>query len=380
MELMSESEWDEVRDVARTMLAARSPSSRVRQVASSTDAFDKELWAEMAHLGWMAIEPPERLGGSAMGFNGLAVLLVELGRSLTGPPFLSSAVLGLGALLASPNERLQATWIPPIARGDRLVTVVIGDLFGQPAGVRTVRSPSGWAMTGTSAFVPDARSADAFIVLARSSDGNAVLALVEADAWGLEVAEVPTLDVTRTFGRAELNDVQADATSILAVGADAERIAGSVMDRAAVGVACDSLGIAMRALEMTIAYAKEREQFGHPIGAFQAVKHQCSDLFVEIQAATTVVEAAVDAIASDRPDASALASMAKFVACRAGTNAAGTGIQLHGGIGYTWEHDMHLLFRRAQLDNALCGDGRWHRRRLAALMFGAERAEREPAG
>ena len=219
------------------------------------------------------------------------------------------------------------------------------------------------SLSGSAGFVPDASIADVVVVGARDEAGQDVLLVLSTDREGISVERLPVLDQTRNLGRVTFTDVEVDAHDLMTD--DAAKCHLSLQERASVAVAADSIGNAREVVHRTASYARERTQFGLPIGAFQGVKHQCADMFVGTEAAATLVAAAATAISTGSTDADRLASMAKFAACRNAVDVAGRGVQLHGGIGYTWEHDMHIFLKRAALNAALFGDGRFHLRHVA---------------
>lgn len=223
----------------------------------------------------------------------------------------------------------------------------------------------GWLLSGPVPHVVDAPTADVVVALAHTLDGTPVLVVVEAGCSGLTMKREPTIDRTRSLGWLDFVDVHVPATSVLATGAAATQAIDAVVPRLALATASDSLGIATRVLETTTEYAVQRHQFGRAIGSFQAVKHQAADMLVRTEMARALLDEAADAVDDGHPDAPALASMAKAYSCETASWVAGRGIQLHGGIGYTWEHDMHIYLKRAKLNEAIFGDPRWHRERVA---------------
>jgi alkylation response protein AidB-like acyl-CoA dehydrogenase len=327
---------DDQRDIQRTardLLASRSPFERVREHAEA-GRYDDALWRELAELGWPGIAVSEEHGGQGLGVVELAVLLEELGFACAVTPFLGS-VLAAGAIESAGSDEQKARWLPGLASGE---------LRG--------------ALGAAGQLVPDAAGADVVVLV----DVAARTATVQD---GGAVEAVDAIDPTRRFGR------------IAAGGDPLEGDAGAAIDRALVAVSADLVGVCQRAQDMTVAYVKERKQFGVPVGTFQAVQHKAAQMLLETEgsrAATLFAAWTADAEPERLP---AAAAMAKAWASDAGRSATATAIQLHGGIGFTWEADVHWLFKRAQLDAALLGGGGTHRGRVAALHAG--RTEAVPA-
>jgi alkylation response protein AidB-like acyl-CoA dehydrogenase len=342
---------DELRSVARDLLG------------NGTVA-----WGRLAEAGWLGLEVPESLGGAGATFAEVAVVLEELGRAAAPGPYLGTAVLGAGALnLLAPSEGRDGL-LRLVASGERVVTVALpaGDEAVSP--FRVERSPEGLRVHGRAGFVPDAPGADRLLLPALIGDGEPVLVVVHDDAPGLEVADQPVLDATRSLGAVTAHgiEVRDDQVWRFAGGPETETEAAvrRLADRAAVAVACDSLGLMAAMLDATVAYAKVREQFGQPIGSFQAVKHACADMLVATTVSRELVQAAIQAVTSDA-DAGAAVSMAKSHATGTAVDVVGAALQLHGGIGYTWESGVHAYLKRAALNRSLFGSPRAHRRRLA---------------
>jgi alkylation response protein AidB-like acyl-CoA dehydrogenase len=365
----------ELRETVRAVLAERSAPDRVRALADDPIGFDPAMWTMCAGLGWTGLEIPEEHGGSGMSFRELAVVLDELGRALTPLPVLASVVLGTGAILLAGDAEQRATWLPALAAGERRLTVALGGPSGRydpdAAGVSAVADGDGLRLTGTVAYVPDASACDAVVVAV--GDGAALtLALVPTTARGLVIRPTPTHDQTRRLCELTFHDVTVPGRDVLgAVGGAAETVEW-LLDRAATALALDSHGGARRALEISVDYAGQREQFGRPIGSFQAVKHRCADMLVAVETARVAAETAAREMATRPGGRSVWPSIAKSHACDAYAQVAGDGIRVHGGIGCTWEHDLHLFVKRAKLDQAWFGTSAWHRERIAQRVIDAE--------
>jgi alkylation response protein AidB-like acyl-CoA dehydrogenase len=354
---------DELRAVARDLLAPTSPLvSGGEPVAAD--------WKELAQAGWPGLEVPEAQGGSGASFAEVAVVLEELGRAATASPFLGT-VLAVGALrLAEPSPAGNAL-LAGIATGDVIATVAVPtgavDLARGQLPFRLDRADDRARLVGSTPFVPDAPGADRILVVADDPVSGPVLVDVAPGA-GVEVEDTPVVDASRS-----LATVTADGTPV-----DIDRcwpLAGDPHDllvRGAVAVALDSIGVAGAALDATVAYAAVRHQFGRPIGSFQAVKHACADVAVELTISRRLVADAVEQLVAGTPGADRAASMAKAHAAETAVTATGSALQLHGGIGYTWEHGLHVHLKRAALDRSLFGSPAAHRARLAR-HYGAPR-------
>jgi alkylation response protein AidB-like acyl-CoA dehydrogenase len=362
---------DELRGAARDMLGAASMSARVRELAATPDGFDEDLWRHFAEMGLPGIEISEEFDGAGARFGDLAVVLTELGGHLASNGLAATTVLGAGALAAVPGHPRARAWLPRIAAGTARASAAVLSGEGEPGspGLLVTQGQGGWRVSGSSGYVPDAGIADLLVLRALDPDGGEILLAVEAGTPGLDVTPAPMLDITRRFGVITAAELEVGEADVLAAGTEAEAIVRRLLDRAALAVAADALGVAQRALDVTVDYAKTREQFGRPIGSFQAVKHRCADMFVAVTTARIALEEALDRYDVAPDDASAAVSRAKAYTCDAAAQVVEDGTDMHGGIGFTWEHDMHLLVKRARLDQALYGDSRMHRRRAADLTW-----------
>lgn len=318
----------EIKRVARELLSARSSWARVREAAEAGAAYDQSLWDELVGLGWPGIAVRDEHGGQGLGAVELAVLLEELGYACAATPFLSVAAAA-AAIDACGSEAQRARWLPALASGEAT------------AGI------------GTRALCADGVGAELLVLLERPS-GEAVL------VTGADCAHLETIDPTRRYAT-----VSGGEAEPLGAGGGASAVAAA--DRIRAAVAAEVVGVAQRALEMTLAYVQERRQFGVPVGAFQAVQHRCAQMLLEVESArSTALFAAwaADAAPARLPEAAALAAAA---AADGGRSVTASAIQAHGGIGFTWEADVHWLYKRAQLDAALLGGARRHRAALARL-------------
>jgi alkylation response protein AidB-like acyl-CoA dehydrogenase len=321
----------------------------LRSVAGDLLAKDRTVeWSVLAEAGWTGLEVPDDLGGAGATFGEVAVICEEMGRAASANHFLGGAVLTVGLL-----KSLR----PSDSRDEVLTAVAAASL--RPAVAVGSFTLDGGTLSGHADFVPDAEGADRLLVIAADSDGSPVV----VEVANLTVTPQPVLDETRRL--ATVSADAAEVAQVLRFGGDPQEQVRRLLDRAAVAVACDSLGLSEAMLAATVAYAKVRNQFGRPIGSFQAVKHACADMQVAIAVSRQLVSAAVEAVADDRPDAGVAAAMAKSYACSAAVDVAGKAMQLHGGIGYTWESGIHVYLKRAALNRSLFGSPAAHRRQLA---------------
>ena len=362
---------DELRAAARDMLRVASTSSRVRELAATQDGIDQELWRRFAEMGWPGIEVGEDFGGAGARFGDLAVVLVELGSHLASNCLAATTVLGAGALALVPSHPLVREWLPRIADGTARASAALLTETGEPdsAGLLATPAPGGWRVSGSSGYAPDAGAADVLVLRARRPAGGELLRAAVRGAPGLVVAPAPMLDITRRFADVTASDLEVSDTDVLAEGEAAAAAVSRLLDRAALATAADALGVAERALACTVDYAKTRVQFGRQIGSFQAVKHRCTDMFIAVQTARIALQEGLDRYDAAPGDAAEAVSRAKAYTCDAAAQVVEDAVDLHGGIGFTWDHDMHVLVKRARLDQALYGDSRAHRRRAADLAW-----------
>jgi alkylation response protein AidB-like acyl-CoA dehydrogenase len=362
-------EQEALREVVRQFLAARSPESAVRELMATERGYDPEVWSRMAdQLGLQGLIVPEDLGGQGFGATELAVVLEEMGAALLCAPFLSTVVLAANALLVSGDRAAQEAVLPGIAAGRTLATLAVVEGTGRwdEDGVEAVAVAQGasWRLTGTKPYVLDGHVADVVLVAARSAAGVS-LYLVDGDAPGLERTLQPTLDATRKQATLELRDVEA---TLVGTEGGAWAVIAAVRDLAAVGLAAEQTGGAQRCLDMAVEYAKVRVQFDRPIGSFQAIKHKCADMLLEVESARSAAWYAAVCAAEDSTELPAVASLAKAYCSEAYSHVAGENIQIHGGIGFTWEHPAHLYLKRAKASEVLLGSPTFHRELLVQRL------------
>ena len=357
-------ELDLIRSTAREFLADRIGIPVVRELMMSDEGFDRSLWKELADLGWTGLTIDETHGGAGYGFVELTVLAEEMGRAVTPGPFFASAVLATEAIKAAGTPDQQASLLPDLASGATIGTLAVWE---EPRGwgldeLQTTASRRGddWVLAGSKRFVLDAHLADLLIVAARLPEGGVGLFAVASDSPGVTVTQTPTLDPTRRMGDITFDSVV--ARTLLGEGPGEEALRRALA-LGAVALANEQVGGAQRCLEMSVEHAKSRYQFGRPIGSFQAIKHRCAEMLVRVEQARSAAYYA--ARVTDDPEELELAShLAASLASEAYEWVSAENIQVHGGIGFTWEHDAHLYFKRAKASSLLLGDPRHHRRLL----------------
>lgn len=363
-------EQRELRAVVRNLFSSRATPERVREVMLEHHGIDEPLWRELAGMGLVGLTIPAAYGGSATGFDDLAIVVEEAGRALVPVPLLSSAVLGTSTVLASGDERAMAATLPAVADGSRRLALAHLGASGSitaPPGVVARRDGDAWVVDGRAGWVVDGASADVLVTAASSPDGL-VLLLVPSSTDGVTPEPVSTLDLTRPLAHIDFEGVRLPTTARLEGDPESSLAAGLAAGAAA--LACEQVGGADHVLGATIAHVNARVQFGRRIGSFQAVKHRLAEDLVRLEAArSTALHAARVVAAGDDPDEIAIAvPMAKSLCSEVFETVAADGLQLHGGIGFTWEHESHMYLKRAKSSKQLLGSPRHHRRTLADAL------------
>ncbi len=369
-------EQEMLRSSARDFLAKEAPMTYVRKMMDDERGYTDDLWRKMAELGWMGLVLPEEFGGSGLDFVDMVVVLEEMGRAVLPGPFFSTVILAGIAIAEGGTAKQKSTHLPKIADGSLKATLAQLEPSARwdAEGIElTARSEGGgWVLDGTKLFVPDANVADLFVVAGRApgskgSDGVSLF-LVDAKAPGVTVTMLKTMDQTRKLGEVTFKGVKVAADALLGTAGGGWKLLERVADRGKVGLAAEMCGGAQRVLEMSVEYAKVREQFGKPIGSFQAIQHKCANMLVEVESSKSITYYAAWAVANDVAEAPLAAAMAKAYTSDAYRHTAGEGIQIHGGIGFTWEHDMHIFFKRAKSSEVTFGDATWNREIVARLI------------
>lgn len=366
-------EQELLRATARRYLDTTVPSATVRSLMETEAGYDPAQWSDLARMGWQSMAIPEQYGGAGYTFLETAVLLEEMGRSLFPAPFLSTVVMAPDLLRAG-SEDQQRELLTGIAAGERLVAVAWAEPSGRwdAAGVQTEARPAGgdWILSGTKSFVIDGHVADTLIVAARTGQGDRpeegiTLFLLPADTVGVECRRLETMDPTRKLAEVQLHEVRLPPAAQLGEIGAAWPALSDLRDLVSVALAVEGVGGAQRCLDLAVDYAKVRVQFGRPIGSFQAVKHKCADMLVAVESAKSAAYYAAWAASEGGRELATVAPLAKSYCADAFFAVAEETIQVLGGIGFTWEHDAHLFFKRAKTNQLLFGDPAFQRRLLA---------------
>ena len=359
-------EQEELRKTVRAFLEAKSPESAVREQMDTESGFDPAVWSQMGEqMGLQGLHIPEEFGGSGYSFVELGIVLEEMGRALLCAPFFSSVVLAANTLLQSGDDAAKKTYLPGIASGDTKATLAFTEPSGKwdEAGItmEAEGSGDGYTLSGTKMFVLDGHTADLIIVAARTGNGVSLFA-VDSSASGLTRTALSTMDQTRKQAKLEFDNTPA---TLIGNDGDGWKVLSTVLDLAAIGLAAEQVGGAQKVLEMAVEYAKVRVQFGRPIGSFQAIKHKCADMLLEVESAKSAAYYGMWCAAEMNDELPSVASLAKAYCSEAYFHATAENIQIHGGIGFTWEHPAHLYFKRAKSSELLFGDPTYHRELLA---------------
>jgi alkylation response protein AidB-like acyl-CoA dehydrogenase len=377
MDIGFSEEQELLRETARKFLEGECDTPFVRRMMATDDAVTEAFWRQLAENGWLGILFREADGGSGLGMVDLVVLMEEIGRAVMPGPFPATVLLGGLAISVAGSAAQRQQWLPRITAGEAKATLAVSEPNARwdAAGITLAarERSGGFALSGVKMFVPDAHLADVLVVAARTRDGSTMedgisLFLVPKDAAGLVIRRLPSVDETRKLCEVRLDNVGLPASALLGELHQGWPALSGVIDRAAVGLSAEMCGAAQRVLDMTVDYAKLRVAFGKPIGSYQGVKHQCADMLVDIENARSLTYYAAWALDQAEAEAPMAVSMAKAAASDAGRKVCAAGIQLHGGIGMTWEHDLQLYLKRAKADEVAFGDATWHRERIARLM------------
>lgn len=362
-------EQDELRKMVRRFLDDKSPETAVRELMATPEGYDKAVWKQMAEeLGLQALGIPEEFGGQGFGPVEQYVVFEEMGAALLCAPYFSTVALAANALLTSGDDAAKAEYLPGIAAGETIATLALTDDNGDwdPNATAVTASGSGdsYTITGVKNYVIDGSIANLILVTAKTAKGLSLFA-VDASASGLTKELLPTMDQTRKQSRLEFNNTPA---RLIGTEGGAEAGIKKTLQRAATLLAAEQTGGAQRCLDNAVAYAKERVQFGRPIGSFQAIKHKAADMLLEVESAKSAAYYAAYCSQEDNDDLAIAASLAKSFCSEAYFHCSGESIQIHGGIGFTWEHHAHLYFKRAKSGELLLGDPTYHREILANLL------------
>ena len=363
-----------LRTSARDFLGKECGSKVVRKLMEAEDAYDPTLWKKVAALGWTALGVPEQYGGVGK-FLDLIVVLEECGRALLPGPFFATMGLAVPALIEAGTEAQKKEALGAIAEGKARATLAFTEPSGRwdAGGVTLAAKPvgGGWRLDGVKLFVPDAAGADYTVVAARTrgeGEEGISLFLVKGRPKGMTVTQLQTLDMTRRWCEVRFDGVELDADSLMGAPHKAWPALKRTLEWATAALCAEMIGGAQKVLESSTEYAKTRHQFGKPIGIYQAVSHKLADMLVLSESGRSATYYAAWAVEADAPDRSLASSMAKAYVSDAYRKVAGDGIQVHGGIGFTWEHDMHLYFKRAKASEVTLGDATYHRELVAQAL------------
>jgi alkylation response protein AidB-like acyl-CoA dehydrogenase len=364
-------EQEQFRSMIQRFLVDKSPTTEVRRLMESPEGYDREVWEQLSEeLALPGIHIPERYGGAGFGAVELGIVMEEFGRSLLCAPYFSSSVLAANAIMNAAKESQKTELLPDIASGARLATLAVTEPNGRwdTHGIELTATPPEdksepeFLLNGVKSFVLDGQISDLLIVVGRrersSGDKGLSFFALPANSPGVERRALETMDATRKLSRIEFHDAKAQLLGRLGAGAAA---LSRTLDQAAIALANEMVGGAQALLDSALSYAQSRMQFGRAIGSFQAIKHKCADMLLEVELAKSAAYYAAEAAAEDDPELPSLASLAKACASDAYMSTAANCIQLHGGIGFTWDHDTHLWFKRAKSSEVLLGDPSYHR-------------------
>ena len=363
-------EQEELRRTVRQFLDQKSPETEVRRLMETDQGYDDAVWKQMGEqLGLQGLAIPEEFGGSGYGYIELIVILEEMGRRLLCAPYFSTVVLATNALLHSGDDAAKKEHLPGIASGETIAALAFTEENGRwdEAGVTATatKAGDGWTITGTKSYVLDGHVADLLIVAARTGAGVSLFA-VPSDAAGLTRTLLTTMDQTRKQAKLEFANTPA---TLVGTDGGGWAVLDRVLDLAAVALAAEQVGGAQFVLDMAVQYAKDRIQFGRPIGSFQAIKHKCADMLLEVESAKSAAYYAGWCAAELNDELPSVAALSKAYCSEAYFHATSENIQIHGGIGFTWEHPAHLYFKRAKSSELLFGDPA-HWRELLAQRIG----------
>jgi alkylation response protein AidB-like acyl-CoA dehydrogenase len=366
MQLTFDADQEQLRTTVREFFSDCSTESEVRRLMETDEGFDVKVWRTLSHeIGLTGMAIPDEFGGAGYGLTEVGVVLEEAGRSLLCAPYFSTVVLAATALLAAGDRAAMGDYLPLIASGELRATVAITEESGRweldAIQVKARGGDVGYFLNGTKGYVIDGATAQLLLVAARTSAGLSLFAVDEA-AKGVSRTPLATLDQTRKLARVTFEESPA---RLIGLDGQATDALSRVQAVAAVALAMEQAGGAARVLEMAVEYAKMRVQFGRPIGSFQAIKHKCADMLVEVESAKSAAHYGLWAAASGSDDLPIAASLAKAYCSDAYLHCASENLQIHGGIGFTWEHPAHLYLKRAKSSQLLFGDATYHRALLA---------------
>ena len=370
-------EQEMLKTMARDFLANECPKTVVRELMEDEVGFSAELWKKMADNGFLGLVFPEEYGGGGMNFRDLTILCEEMGRAMLPGPFLSTVLLVGMPILTFGTAEQKKEFLPKIASGEAVCTLAVleedGDLWAEGIKTKAVSRGDEYIINGTKLFVPDAKAADYILCAARTKrtadpEEGITLFLVKAEEWGIYVSPLVTMDETRKQYEVSFTNVPVPARNIVGELHQGWPILKEAALKTTAALCAEMVGGGEMVMEITVNYAKERIAFGVPIGSFQAVKHKLADMYSELEYSRSLMEWAAESIKEDAPNAPIAVSMAKSYCGDAYKKVTNDGIQIHGGIGFTWDHDMHLYFKRAKSSDTAFGDSNYHRELIAQSL------------
>ena len=377
MDFRLSEEQQELRETALAFLNERCGPEQIRAAMQTPLGYDAQLWREIAtELGWASVHIPEANGGLGLGHVDVAVLLEATGEALLCAPLFSTVALAANAILEIGDELQQKEWLLQIAEGRCTATLALAESAGlwDADGIAAIATPDGdgYILNGRKCWVVDGNSSDLVLVAARApgstgEEGLSVFMLTDGTS-GVARKTLTTMDQTRRLAELELSNVRVGAHAVLGEPETAWPGLRRTLDLAAIALAAEQVGGAQRCLDMSVAYAKERDQFNRPIGSFQAIKHKCADMLVAVESARSALYYAACIADDGSDDLSTNASLAKAWCSEAYFQCAAESIQIHGGVGFTWEYDPHLHFKRARASESWLGDPNYHRERVARAI------------
>jgi len=375
-------EQELLRKSAADFLARECPMTYVRQMMDDARGYSDELWNKMAELGWTGLIYPEEYGGAGLSIVDLVVVLEEMGKASLPGPFFSSVCLGGLAVLEAGNTEQKQKYLPDIASGKAKATLAFLEENARwdenGINIKARKGKKNYSLSGVKLFVPDAHVADIIVCAARTSEGVTLFAIDRQQA-GVSTRLLKTMDQTRKLCEVTFDKVQIGPEAVLGVAGRGGESLKRIIDRSKVALCAEMCGGAQKVLDMTVEYAKIREQFGRPIGSFQAIQHKCANMLVQVESAKSATYYAAWAVSNNVPEAPLAAAMAKAYCSDAFRQVTAEGIQVHGGIGFTWEHDLHIYFKRAKGSEVTFGDATWNRELVAQYTLDVPQPAEMPA-
>jgi alkylation response protein AidB-like acyl-CoA dehydrogenase len=375
-------EQEMLRSSVKEFLEQECPTTYTREMMEGDVGFSEEKWKKTAELGWQGLIIPEEYGGSGLNMVDLVVVLEEMGKTVLPGPFFSSVILGGLGIQLGGSKQQKKQYLPGIAAGTTRATLAQVEESGRwdAEGIAMAATKDGndFVLDGVKLFVHDAHVSDLMIVAARTSGKGTkgiTLFLVDTKAPGVSITLLKTMDQTRKLCEVKFDKVKLGKDATLGGVGRGWDLLEQLVDAAKVALCAEMCGGAQKVLDMSVEYAKVREQFGRPIGSFQAIQHKCANMLVQVESAKSATYYAAWAVANGVAEAHLAACMAKAYCSDAYRFVSGEGIQIHGGIGFTWEHDMHLFFKRAKGSEVTFGDATWNRELVAQIVLDQPEAE-----